>query len=280
MGASQFCKKTISSVSRKFHVYYKRAFRLALRIYAHWDVPKKVTKILLPTPPTPFLMLLRIVYFCILVLIISLLFTNSATNAVEVTGIDFLGQATLPKGFSFQKTPMGGLSGITYDAKNQVYYVISDDRSERASARFYTLKIDLSKGSLKDSDVVPVGVTTLIDKSGHTFPFGTIDAEGIAKTSQETVFISSEGDADQFIHPFIREFSLSSGKELTTLPIPNKFLHTQKSQQGIRNNLAFEGLTITPENKYLYTATENALIQDGPEAKPSVSTIFLTMERQ
>ena len=213
-----------------------------------------------------------ILYFCLSILIISFFITNLATNAVEVTGIDFLGQATLPKGFSFQKTPVGGLSGITYDAKNQVYYVISDDRSEKASARFYTLKIDLSKGSLKNGDVVPVGVTTLIDKSGRTFGVGTIDTEGIALTSKGTVLISSEGDSKQLINPFIKEFSLSSGRELTKLPIPNKFLPERNGKQGIRDNLSFEGLTITPNKKYLYTATENALIQDGSEAKPKTSS--------
>ena len=36
-----------------------------------------------------------------------------------------------------------------------------------------------------------------------------------------------------------------------------------KGNKGIRNNLAFESLTITPNKKYLFTATENALAQDG-----------------
>ncbi len=214
----------------------------------------------------------RILYFCLSILIISLFIINLATNDVEIAGIDFLGQATLPKGFSLQKTPVGGLSGITYDAKNKVYYVISDDRSAKASARFYTFKIDLSKGSLKNGDVVPIDVTTLRDKSNRTFGVGTIDPEGIALTSKGSVLISSEGDTKQLIHPFIKEFSLSSGRELTKLPIPNKFLPDRNGKQGIRDNLAFEGLTITPNKKYLYTATENALIQDGSEAKPKTSS--------
>jgi len=33
--------KMISSVSRKAHVGYKRAFRLALQIYAHRDAPNQ-----------------------------------------------------------------------------------------------------------------------------------------------------------------------------------------------------------------------------------------------
>ncbi|OUL36488.1 hypothetical protein BV372_07405 [Nostoc sp. T09] len=214
----------------------------------------------------------RIIYFIIPTLIISLLWSNLASAAVTVSSIEFIGQATLPKGLSFQKTPVGGLSGITYDAKKDLYYAISDDRSEKAPARFYTLKIDLSKGSLKNGGVVPVGVTTLLNENGDKFPPDTSDTEGIALTSKKTVFISSEGDVRQLINPFIQEFSLSIGKVITTLPIPNKFLPAKNSQHGIRNNLAFESLTITPNDKKLFTATENALIQDGTEAQPNTST--------
>ncbi|MBW4561569.1 MAG: esterase-like activity of phytase family protein [Mojavia pulchra JT2-VF2] len=214
----------------------------------------------------------RIIYFSIPILIISLFFTNLASTAVTVSGIEFIGQATLPQGLSFQKTAVGGLSGITYDAKNDLYYAISDDRSQKAPARFYTLKIDLSKGTLKNGGVVPVGVTTLLNESGEKYPPGTTDTEGIALTSKKSVFISSEGDPKQLINSFIKEFSLSTGKEITTLPIPNKFLPDKKGQQGFRNNLAFESLTITPDEKHLFTATENALIQDGAEAQPRIGT--------
>lgn len=213
----------------------------------------------------------QIIYFCVFILIISFLFTNLSSSAAEVTGIDFLGQAVLPHNLSVEKTPVGGLSGITYDAKNQVYYAISDDRSEKAPARFYTLKIDLSN-KLQDSDVKVVGVTTLRNENGETFPPSTIDAEGIALTSKETVYISSEGDVGKLINPFIKEFSLSSGKEVTTLPIPKKFLPDKNGKQGIRDNLAFESLTITPDEKNLFTATENALIQDGPASQPKISS--------
>jgi hypothetical protein len=213
----------------------------------------------------------RIILFFLPILIISLFFSNLSSSAVEITGINFIGYATLPKGLSFQKTEIGGLSGITYDANNDLYYAISDDRSNKAAARFYTFKIDLSKGSLKDGGVTPVAVTPLINEAGKTFPPASIDPEGIALTNKATVFISSEGDTDQMINPFIKEFSLASGKELTTLPVPNKYLPDKSGKQGIRNNLAFESLTITPDQNKLFTATENALIQDGSEAKPNTS---------
>ncbi|MEH2168576.1 MAG: esterase-like activity of phytase family protein [Nostoc sp.] len=214
----------------------------------------------------------RILYFLILILIISFVFTNFPSNGVEVSSIEFIGEATLPKGLIFQKTEVGGLSGITYNAKNNLYYAISDDRGQKATARFYTLKIDLSKSSLQKSGIIPVSVTTLLNENGQTFRPGETDTEGIALTNKATVFISSEGNAEKLINPFIKEFSLSSGKEIVTLPIPNKFLPNKTNQKGIRNNLAFESLTITPDNKNLFTATENALIQDGVAAKPNIGS--------
>ncbi len=213
-----------------------------------------------------------IVYFCIPILIISLLFFNLPSSAVEITGIEFIGQSVIPTGTTFQNTPIGGLSGITYDSTDQLYYAISDDRSEKAPARFYTFRIDLSQGVLKEGGVAPVGVTLLVDKDNRNFLRGTIDSEGIALTNRGTVYVSSEGDAAKFINPFIKEFSLASGKEVSSLPIPDKFSPSRDGKKGIRNNLAFESLTITPDNKYLFSATENALIQDGSEAKPGLST--------
>ena len=219
-----------------------------------------------------FLKFRLIIFFLIPILIVSIFFINLPASAFPITEIDFIGSATFPTDFSFQKTPMGGFSGITYDAKKELYYTISDDRSEKAPARFYTLKIDLSKGSLTDGGVVPVGVTTVLNESSQPFPTGSIDSEGISLTNKETLYISSEGDNSKQIKPFIKEFSTSSAKELTTLPIPNKFLPNQSGKQGIRENLGFESLTITPNQKYLFTATENALIQDGSEAKPKTSS--------
>jgi hypothetical protein len=213
-----------------------------------------------------------IVYFCIPILIISLFFFSQPSSAVEITGIEYIGQSVIPTGTIFQETPIGGLSGISYDETSQLYYAISDDRSEKAPARFYNFKIDLSQGVLKQGGVKPVLTTRLVDKDGKSFASGTIDSEGIAATKRATVFVSSEGDAAKLINPFIKEFSLSSGQEVSSLPVPDKFLPSKDGRTGIRNNLAFESLTITPDNKYLFTATENALIQDGSEAKPGIST--------
>ena len=219
-----------------------------------------------------------ILIFIIPLILIGFLFNNFASASSIIKSIEFIGQATLPTGLIFQKTEIGGLSGITYDGKNNLYYAISDDRGQKASPRFYTFTIDLSKGKLTNNDVIPVGVTNLLNTSNQPFPPNTTDTEGIAITNQDTIFVSSEGDVDKLINPFIKEFALASGKTISTLPIPDKFLPDSQKQKGIRNNLAFESLTITPNQKFLFTATENALIQDGPAAKSGVGTSSRILE--
>lgn len=189
------------------------------------------------------------------------IFVSISAQSFAITQIDFIGRAIFPTGSPFGGTEIGGLSGITYDADKQVYYAISDDRSSKAPARFYSLKIDLQSGKLEKEQVAFTGVTTLLDENGKSFPELSLDPEGIAFTGN-SVFVSSEGDVDRKISPFIKEFSLD-GKLLKTLPIPDLFLRDDKGTKGIRNNLAFESLTLTPDRKYLFTATENALVQDG-----------------
>jgi hypothetical protein len=194
------------------------------------------------------------------------LFAVPAANAITITNVDFLGQSTFPTGFPYQGTELGGLSGITYDASKNVYYSISDDRSEKNPARFYTLNIGVEDGVLSQEDVTLLDVTTLLNENGQPFPDLSLDPEGIALTNQGTLLISSEGEArpdlGRVTSPFVNEFSLT-GQQLKTLPVPSKFQPTVTGESGIRNNLAFESLTINPDGTSLFTATENALIQDG-----------------
>ncbi|MEG4577792.1 esterase-like activity of phytase family protein [Microcoleus sp. N3A4] len=205
---------------------------------------------------------------CFLMAATVAIWVNQSAKSFAVTKIDFIGRAIFPTGSPFQGTEIGGLSGITYDADKQVYYAISDDRSSKAPARFYTLKINLQSGKLEKEQITFTGVTTLLDENGKSFPELSLDPEAIAFTGN-SVFVSSEGDVDRQINPFIKEFSLD-GKLLKTLAIPELFLPDDKGSKGIRNNLSFESLTLTPDRKYLFTATENALVQDG--AVPSLET--------
>lgn len=183
----------------------------------------------------------------------------------------FLGEDILPTGLMFEDTEVGGLSGLAYDAALDVYYAISDDRSTIDPARFYTLRIDLSDGSLDDGDVVVVGVTTLLDAAGQPFAPGSVDPEDIALTQDRTLVITSEGDAIALIDPFVREFWLD-GRQLSNVAVPNYYDPVPDATSGIRNNLALESAGITGNGDFLFTATENALIQDGPAATLTTSS--------
>lgn len=186
------------------------------------------------------------------------------TEIPTVTGVESLGVVTFPTGTMFANTEVGGLSGIAYDANRGVYYVISDDR---AVPRFYTVEIDLSDGSLDPGDVEFLDVTFLSPKKSSSFPPGTLDPEDIDLPRPGFLYISSEGDADADppIDPFVNRFNLN-GNLTHELPVPEYFLPNPQGTQGIRDNLAFESLTSTPNGHLLYTATENALVQDGPIA--------------
>lgn len=85
------------------------------------------------------------------ILILTLFFIFSTSSVAISTIIDFMGQANLPTGLLYNNTEVGGLSGITYNPEQQVYYAISDDSSNKNKARFYTLNIDLSSGSLPET---------------------------------------------------------------------------------------------------------------------------------
>jgi Uncharacterized protein conserved in bacteria len=206
---------------------------------------------------------MRILLSIFLVILTLTFFLIFSTSSVAIsTVIDFMGQGNLTTGFLYNNTEVGGLSGITYNPEKQVYYAISDDPSNKNQARFYTLNIDLSSGFLSETGVRVIGVTPLLTETGETFTKNSLDPEGIA-FSGNSVFIASEGNLYQNIPAFIKQFSLD-GKILRSLPIPEKFVNENRNKnQGLRSNLSLESLTITPDQNYLFTANENALIQDG-----------------
>ena len=183
--------------------------------------------------------------------------------------LEFIDQYEIPKA-TYQDTVVGGLSAIAYNRQQDVFYVLSDDRSERSPARFYTFKLKVKQtddAAMAIDSFEPEAVTILSDESGEYQP-GSIDPEGIAISPRNTIFISSEGDPTKDVKPFIGEFELQTGKKLTDLRLPKRYFATEDSpDRGIQQNLAFESLTISrtgpPQDPFrIFTATESALIQD------------------
>jgi hypothetical protein len=197
--------------------------------------------------------------------------------------LDFLSEFILPAD-KFQDTLVGGLSGITYDRQRNTFYAVSDDRSDFAPARFYTLNLKLDTQEPQASKIQSVtvaGVTPILDEQGQPYAKGTVDPEGIALSPLGTLFISSEGVASQEIPPFVREYELKTGQLKRSLAIPERYKPKKedgKLVQGVGENLGFEALTlggISPgaiEPFRLFTATESALAQDVSSEHPQQST--------
>jgi 3-phytase/alkaline phosphatase D len=198
----------------------------------------------------------------------ALVAATSAAGKGPSLDLQFLGQAIVPTGTQFQGTTIGGLSSITYDAKRNVYYVLSDDPSQFQPARFYTLRLAVADGALTNGDVQFTDVTTLLAPNGLPYATGSLDPEGLTLTKDGTLIVTSEGFANQLIAPFVRRYALD-GSFLGDLPVPQAFLPTADHSSGVRPNLAFESAGVPQNGNFLFTGAENALYQDGPAATPT-----------
>ena len=186
---------------------------------------------------------------------------------VTVVGYELIGTVSIPTGTQFEDTEVGGLSSITYHPDLDVYYAISDDQGTIDPVRYYTLDIDLSDGQLDPGDISFLEVTTILNESGEPYAPGSLDPEGLVLARRHSFYFSSEGfaSANPPVDPFIRRLN-RNGRQTREMIIPDKFLPDGTGTQGVRPNLGFESLGITPDKRTLVSASEGALAQDGSAA--------------
>lgn len=194
-----------------------------------------------------------------LVVVLAAALAPGMARGAPTTELQFLGQQIIPTATQFQGTTFGGLSGMAYDQRRNVFYAFSDDQT---NVRFYTLRIGVSTGV---PTVQILAVTTLRDASGQPFAAATVDPEGLALTKDDTLVLTSEGFAARLIDPWVREFRLD-GRQLRSLPLPSAFLPIAGGTRGVRQNLGFESAGTPANGRFLFTGTEGALAQDGPPA--------------
>lgn len=206
-------------------------------------------------------------------LAVSNLFFYQTSFAQELPfKIKLLDVYNIPHNLNFGNTTVGGLSGIDYDADKEVYYAISDDRSDINPARFYTFKIDINRNKI--DTVYFVRNTFLKNANGQYFPpsrskNGTVDPEALRKWGQYFIW-SSEGerierpDDTVFVNPGIF-LADSLGNYIDTFLLPKQVL-IENPYSGVRKNGGFEGLAISPDHQFLYASVEEPLLQDGPRA--------------
>jgi hypothetical protein len=201
--------------------------------------------------------------------------TQKNLEGKPITSLTFIDEFSLPHKMDFNGTTVGGLSGIDYVAKDKVYHLICDDRSDINPLRYYTLKIKLSKRGI--DTVQFVKVTSFLQRNGQHYPsrkqnfFGTPDPEAIRYNTKDKMIVwSSEGERtvrnNQTVltNPSIN-VSGKDGKFIDTFALPLN-MHMKASEKGPRNNGVFEGLTFTPDFKKLYVSVEEPIYEDGPRA--------------
>lgn len=208
---------------------------------------------------------------------LALFFLISSCSVQSQSSIQLepLGEVVIPFNYSFKNTPVGGLSGLTYDPATETFYVISDDRSELADARFYSFQVKLNDDDwLGEKSIRLQEVSFLKTPTGAHYKLNTIDPEGIAATPDSLIYVTSEGGRANEAPPFINAYE-RDGTFVKSLIMPGAYWAAKKEDRtthGIRTNLAFESLALTPDGKTLYAATENALMQDGPIADTATTS--------
>lgn len=224
---------------------------------------------------------MRIIKYFFLVTLGSLLLASCSTvkkytqTTTTVNALNFLGEFVIPYNLQYGNTTVGGLSGIDYDAKQDLYYLISDDRSDKNPARFYTAKIYLKPTGI--DSIQFTGVNSLLQPNGLEYPnykkdpFNTPDPEAIRYNpiSRQLVW-TSEGerrikDKDTIlVNPSVNIIT-SNGKYNSNYQLPYN-LYMQTVEKGPRQNGVLEGMSFADNYQTLFVNVEEPLFEDGPRA--------------
>lgn len=185
-----------------------------------------------------------------------------------VLSLNLLGALDLPKDLAIDGAPLGGISGVDYDRHTGEWLMISDDRSDRATARFFVGRLDYDARGVKGLRLIRQ--VPLRREDGSTFPATAsadgerADAEALRIDPQTGDLVwSGEGDAPRGFDPAIRRMD-RTGRWTETVPSPPAFGFDPAGGHGARPNQAFEGLSFSPDGRWLWLAMEGPLIQDGP----------------
>lgn len=156
----------------------------------------------------------------------------------------------------------GGISGIDRDARGR-WYMISDDRSEHAPARFYVARL-LPRNGMPVLRVL--SVHSLRDARGQTFARDrsqgeVADGEAIRADGRMLIWASEGGGG---FGPSVRRMT-RDGRYLSQIALPGHFAFDSAGLRGPRPNASIEGLSFAADGA-LWLSLEAPLIEDGPAA--------------
>lgn len=182
---------------------------------------------------------------------------------------ELIGEFNIPPLTTFdglRPARFGGISGLASDELTGELYGICDDR---ADSRVFVFRVAGERTEFK------VGLRAYFPLPADRAAPRGLDPEGIAMTRRGRMFVSSEGIGNR--EPRIPAAIVEYARGLNyvrQLEIPAKFATNETGPivRGVRENAGFESLTLSPDDRWLYTAAETALAQDGPPADFSHGT--------
>jgi hypothetical protein len=199
--------------------------------------------------------------------------------------INYLGAYYFSAKEDFQKSIIGGLSGITYDSENDVFDVISDDSGRNGPSRFYTFKASFGE-KFQFSPLAKILLST------------TQDAESIQLAGKGIVAITSE--TISYNRSSLIRFYNMVGNQVGYGTIPEKYIKSSepiegdepetknrgyyvadplKLTKGMQNNKGFEALAIPENNKnVIFAVSEAPLHQDTMPDRKIVRILKLTKD--
>ena len=161
----------------------------------------------------------------------------------------------------------GGISGLDFDPRSGRWWLLSDDRSEHAPARFYEATIAIGAAPQL------LAVHTLRREDGEPFArFGAGDAEPAdgealrADPCGELLWWATEADPPRGFPAAVHR-STRDGHHAGSITLPPSLEPAPSLRQlphGPRANRSFEGLAFVPDGSALWIAVEAPLLQDGP----------------
>ena len=195
-----------------------------------------------------------------------------ACHAPGSPALQLLGEQRWPLDTHWAGVPIGGLSSIDYNPADDSYYLVSDDRSAKDSARWYQARIRYDASGLQQVSIT--GQQYLQTPAGRPYPSSRTAAADTAVPDPEalrllpggrSVVWSSEGDFARGFGPSLQQAGLDGSWQQTwTLPAQLQGPLQPETGRGPRNNMTLEGIAISEDQRSLWLSMEGALRQDGP----------------
>ena len=156
----------------------------------------------------------------------------------------------------------GGLSGLAYDPDKGVWIGVSDDRG---SPRWFTMRVGVGPGGLR-VDVGPAVLAENAQQNPAVPP--VLDFESVGLLPDGGLLIGSEGDFTDGVrhrHAIVR--FTRDGRFVGEVPLPDHYRGDPDGAmpRGLRGNLGFEGLALSPDGRRAWLAAENPLAQDDDQ---------------